>query len=73
MACCFALGSLGSMAVASGSRVASPPPKPLPSPECTSSTGATAAGPTAAGATAAGATAAGAGGGGTVAAASSCE
>merc|ERR1719230_1602215 len=30
MACCLPLGSLGSISVGSGSRVASPPPKPLP-------------------------------------------
>merc|ERR1719408_740125 len=30
IACCLPLGSLGSYSVGSGSRVASPPPKPLP-------------------------------------------
>eukprot|EP00964_Phaeocystis_antarctica_P163126 scaffold138728_cov145-Phaeocystis_antarctica.AAC.1 len=36
MAPCFAFGSFGSITLASGFRVASPPPKPLPAPVCTS-------------------------------------
>merc|ERR1719321_2306059 len=33
MACCLPFGSFGSMLVGAGSRVASPPPKPLPAPD----------------------------------------